>query len=215
TGQIGGGDPPHGGVPTATPYENDAGIAAVLAATPANHNEENSGLTLPIVAATVTAVVSFRENRQFWIEDANGAIVFFLNAAPPEELLPITVGQKISLTVNAVKNFFDTPEITQASDWQLVSSGNPVHIADKTGEDIPFEMLGQIVRVSGEITSNDGGCGGGNTCYTLTHGNKTITLRTQSEFVAVGDCYTFVGPLGHFQKTPQLDAIDFDWIEEN
>ncbi len=172
-----------------------------------------TGLSLEIDGATVTAVVAFRENRQFWIQDAGGAIQFFLDQAP--DFGTVVVGQKISLTVNALLNFNGTPEITQASNWQVVSSENPVYIQDKTGEAIPIEMLGQIVRVTGVITEALGSCGGSSNCYTLTHGGETITFRTASAFTEVCDCITFVGPVGQFNGTTQLDAVDFDFDTTN
>ena len=215
-GQIGA-DPEnehHGGTPTSERYTNDSGIANLLAAAPTTPGEEVSGLSLDIEGATVTAVVAFRENRQFWIEDAGGAIVFFL---PPEgvpDFGPVAVGQKISLTVNTLFNFNGTPEITGASNWQLDGTDNPVYIADKTGEAIPIGMLGQLVRVTGVITEDLGPCGGSSKCYTLEHGGETITLRT-AEDAAVCDCLTYVGPVGQFNGTAQLDAVDFDFTTMN
>ena len=72
-----------------------------------------------------------------------------------------------------------------------------------------------------EIPIQNENCGGNNKCYNFVHGpegsEKTIILRSASDFIEVGECATFVGPVSSFPGPladgagAQLDSTNFDW----
>ena len=79
----------------------------------------------------------------------------------------------------------------------------------------------KMVRVHGVVKADNGGCGGSSICYEFEYGpegsKQSTTLRSASEFIEVGDCGTYVGPVGSFpgpfseDPTAQLDAVSFSW----
>ena len=38
-----------------------------------------------------------------------------------------------------------------------------------------------------------------------------VTFRTQSNYIAKGDCIHWIGPLGEFGDAAQLNADNFSW----
>ena len=77
----------------------------------------------------------------------------------------------------------------------------------------------RMVRMYGQITANDGLCGGNRTCWTFEHGGVSQTLRTSGDVgsvqaaVGVGDCVEVVAPVSTFFTTTQVDpSPNDDWL---
>ena len=78
-----------------------------------------------------------------------------------------------------------------------------------------FDAIGQAnVETWGEITADLGACGGTNECFTLTTPGGDIEFRGDTTIgFATGDCVHWVGPLGVFDGTAQLDLSNYNWYE--
>lgn len=164
-------------------------------------------------------------NQKLWLNDTNSALQFWF-AFPEGEVPtdPIKVGDRISFKATELTNYGGTPEISgiESDSFTNVSSGNDVPFTDYTGMEIPVDDYLRPVRVAGVITSEARECGA--TCFDLTHGaegsEQTTELRTNSQFIAQGDCVTFFGPLGSFPTpladadaaTVQLNEQNFNWL---
>lgn len=155
------------------------------------------------------AMVGFIEQGGVPLTDSSGA---------PLEL---RVGQRVSFTVTRVSVFGGMPQISAISNVQVNGSNVQVYVREATGQTFTADDWGEMVRVGGQITSTQGLCGGSSTCYDLTHGGQTITIRSALNNVQVGDCYTFVGPLSSFpgpldlNPRMQLDTTNFSWVRFN
>ncbi len=212
---------PNGGVPTFEPYgaDYDAGLQAVLDAVPATH-DETADVDLIVTNATVVATSYNNDSAQraqyrFWLADGNAtlAVYFLAEDEVSQPAFAIKVGQRISGTVTTVGNFQGMPQIQGASDWALEREDNPVYIRDINGVDLTPADANHIVRATGSLTGIQNPDCGGSTCYELDYGaTAPIVFRTSSEFVDVGTCLTYVGPVRLFDNTPQFDTINFDWI---
>jgi hypothetical protein len=233
-GQIAGADANGGGVPTMDGLDFDANLAAVLAAVPTTADNPETmevdegradGLDIQVTGALVIAThantANFASgNVRFYLQDMNSAIKVYLDQGEMQPLL-MKVGNKVSFKATSVRNFGGVPQIAKISDLTIDSEGNAVPYSEATGTDITMDDYDRNVRVWGTITGGGDGCGGQSKCYTLSHGDKTITLRSASTFLAVGQCVTYVGPassfpgpLGTGAKTVQLDQINFNWLNE-
>ena len=221
----------HGGMYTATPYDAsyDSGLAAVRAeldALPAN-TFEVTGLALDITEATVSATsYNDRGNRVFWIADgAEKFSVFFPQAdAANAPSFTVKVGQKISFQVTDAEMAFGKPTITGVDatvGWTANSEDNPVYVSEHTdGPAFDIANVNQLVRVKGTLTGGGDPCDSPDAtnpyrCYDLSYagGAETVAFRTNSDFVALNDCVTYVGPLGSFSDAAQLfvDNYTFYW----
>lgn len=181
-----------------------------------------AGSELQITEATITST-NFSGNPWFGltVEDKKGTLVIYiLNDADRPTIGP-RVGDKVSFKIKSYAIFNGTtPQVSTISDFTVVSSDNPVRVIEATGEDVPAKW-NQIVRLGGKLTSiTNESCGGDYKCYNLKHGEagseKDIVFRSRSTFVEVGDCVTFVGPIGVFpiygdSPQPQLNELNFDW----
>jgi hypothetical protein len=240
-------DPHNGGNPVeGGSIEYDANLQTVYDAVPeANEDDdatpdvvENVAELDPAVEVTEALVIAttgdnpdtpdeIEGNGRLWLQDTNASIQFFF--AFPENETPtdtaIKVGDRVSFNVTEVKNFGGTPEITaiESGSFSVVSSDNDVPFMDLTGMEVTPDYYYQLVRVAGEITADNGTCGGSSKCYDLTHGaegsEQVTTFRVNEAFtVDVGTCLTYFGPLSGFPGPvgntgiqPQLDAQNFDW----
>jgi len=230
-GQIGGSGPSDGGAPTLDGLDYDANLTAVYAAVPTTQDNPDTpnvdegradNLDIQVTGALVTATYGGNvSNTRFFLQDQDSVIRVFLDQGE-QQTTAIKVGQRLSFTVTATRNFGGTPQIAKLSNLTVDSEGNSVPYSDATGTDLTIDDFGRIVRVFGVITAENGDCGGGNTCYTLDHGdNKSVILRSRSDFLAVNQCVTFAGPASAFpgpladgNKTIQLDQTNFGWLNE-
>ena len=97
----------------------------------------------------------------------------------------------------------------------MESEDNPVYIRDVTGRSITAANVNENLRVTGTLSSPTA-CGAEYLCYPLNHGaGEPVALRTNSDFVEIGSCVTFVGPLSVYEGTPQLSATNYDWLWVN
>ena len=214
---------PNGGAPTTSNYTHDAGIDDLLAAVP---GDGDADVNLVIRGATVSATAFNspnqpvpRANRDFWLQDRNGAVKVFFFADDTANHAPfqVRVGQRIDVTVTRVTNFGGLPEITgvAARSWNLVEEGTQVYIDDRTGRRFVAGDVARLVRATGIVEGPAQECGIAN-CFQFHYGGaQPVTLRTSSDFVTPGACVTFVGPVALFEGQPQLDGANFDWLWVN
>ena len=229
-------DPTYGGTVAAdtSGYSDDSGIEAFNTfirgkydAAPGEELSEDfeDGSELQITEATITST-NFEGNAWFGvtIEDKKGTATIFLDGreVTVPETLP-KVGDKVSFKIDSYSIYRgETPQISEISDYTVVSSDNPVRVRDLTGEEVSGIGVNEIVRIGGKITEvTNATCGGSAKCYNLQHGEegseKNITYRTSSTFAKVGDCITYVGPLNLYPQysespQPQLNVLNFSWV---
>lgn len=213
---------PNGGAPLFEPWEAsyDAGIGALVAAAPAEGADAVTGewtvTEATVVATDFNSETTQRAQRIFYLADGTGSIATFFvqEDVDSQPSFSIKVGQRISGTVTSVGNFNGMAQINSASDWSLESEGNGVYIRDIGDEALTMDDVNDVVRVTGIIDRVDNPeCGGSSVCYNMTYGtSQSIILRTSSQFIAVGDCATYVGPVRAFGGAPQLDTLNFDWL---
>lgn len=220
----------------------DAGLEAVVDAVPDTIDDDSTPdddegaaqVELDVVQALVVGTGRtdnpqtddvFEGNAQLYLQDADAAVMLwfaFDEGEGPDEA--VRVGDRVSMTVTEVKNFDGHPEITGATGFQIVDRDNDVPYTDLTGDEIPADLYGQNVRVSGELTDENGACPAGSPsiCYELTHGEqrRTVSFRSSSSLLQEGDCVTYFGPLGAFPAplnpdddpvVPQLDSVNWEW----
>jgi hypothetical protein len=226
---------------------DSAGLEAVLGAVPVDDppQDENTDddvddsivtldTTLDVTGALVIATgrtdnadttAEIEGNDWLYLQDADTTLVLnggFVGSAYPDGAAPDTavkIGDKVSFTVTGVRNFSGTPQIARVTDFVIDGSDNDVPFTDMTGADITMDSWGNLIRVSGQLTADNGSCGGSAICYEFTHGDpaKTITFRSNSQFVETGSCVTFFGPLGAFpgplgsDPVPQVDEVNYGW----
>jgi len=217
TGQIGrlppgGGELVVGTRPWSLIYPN-GNLAAVVAEVPSGSSADvlSADIDVPVSRARVTAT-SFgtSSNTTFWVADRNAAIQVFLglpDATPPP--FDVAVGQEIAFTATRVTWFNGRPQITLATDMDLLDEGLQVAV-DDSGRPIDASDVNTMRMVTGTLSRIIGSCGT-STCFDLRYGSNTITLRTRSTLAEAGGCMTFVGPVLLFDGAPQLDTVNFDW----
>jgi len=220
-GQVDGSADPtstHGGTLTTTPWDTsyDAGIAAVIAATPATPGDATT-VSLAVSQATIIATyVGPQSYHRLWLADGNGAIKVFLTTdAPQNPTFVPKVGSRVSVDVAEVTNYAGQPEITAVEDssWTLDSTDNEVVVTDHTGgPELTAADVNELVRVTGTLSSAGVACGGSYLCYDFDYGvSTTAQFRTDIAGLALGDCITWLGPLHIFNATPQLTIYNPDW----
>ncbi|MFU8806739.1 MAG: hypothetical protein ACNA8W_23220, partial [Bradymonadaceae bacterium] len=207
-----------------------SGVQAVLNAIEPADSEAPSQIFNPPIQVTNATVIatSWTSNNfdqaqlRFWVQDANAGIQFFL----PEPLAPnIQVGQRVSFAATSGNVYSGHPQIDGVQDFVVNSSGNPVPYREATGSDITAADYGRTVRVTGALSANNWECGGSNRCWDLTHGNKTVVMRSSTPWHVDGSingsCVTFVGPVLGFPgpkdvqgatMTVQLEVINGAWL---
>lgn len=220
TGQVVGpeAEVPNGGVAAFTPWpEVDTGVGAVKAAFPAT--DMPVAVDIEITEAVVTATSFYgsggvpASQTRFWLEDANGAVEFFLDSSDAESVPPfdMQVGNVVSLRVTEVTAYQGKGQVAKAADWTLVDVDQPVHIFEPDRALIPDD-IDRVVRVTGVLEGNPTSCGGSSRCWnTFNYGMGTGIFRSSSDFLSPGQCVTFVGPVRVFNSDIQFDTINFDW----
>ncbi|MFB6265251.1 MAG: hypothetical protein ABEL76_16755 [Bradymonadaceae bacterium] len=185
-----------------------------------------SGEKVQVDGAVVTAT-SFKstnfDNGQkvFWLQDADTPMLVYLDKKLSSPT--IRVGQRLNFTVTGVKLFGGTPEITKISNVSVKkNAGDSVPYVAASGKDLSADDWAKVVRIGGQIVREKPKCPGlpDGHCYVLAHGqsNEKIEFRVEMGSYKLGDCVTFVGPLGLFpgplasgDKTVQLQEENFDW----
>jgi hypothetical protein len=213
-----------GGAPTTDPLTVDAGLAAVEAEAAAVAEGMTAEVDLEVSGAIVIATnFGTGGNANFWVQDANAASQLYLGFENPVDTT-VKVGDAVSFTVTEVGDYSGHPQIQAVEGFTVDSSGNNVPYADRTGMDLTEDDYNRLVRIGGTITdpvlcdSDDAEMPF--MCYTMTHGDKTIEYRSNSEFLEDGDCITYFGPVGGFpgpnndsDTVPEwnLNVINFSW----
>ena len=216
-----------GGSRAEAPYPRsyDSGLNAIIAAAPFDRDPTDVESPLPneieveVIEATVFATAPNTGDftgaqRSFWLHDGRGAIQVFLSEEFPEFWPPfdVHVGQRISFVATVVGSYHGVPQIYEASGWRVASGGNPVAFWEIGDDAIGFEDVPRNVRMTGEIVSAFGPCGGSSSCYEFVYNGQTITFRTAADWIDVGDCVAWAGPVGTFGGLPQLDGSNFRWF---
>ena len=186
-----------------------------MAAAIPNDGDEAAGLSLPISGATVVNVgyAPSGATPDLYLQDASGALMTYRITTDAA----VKPGDKVNLTVTEAKNYFSTREITAATDFSVVSSGNPIYYNTGWDTSLDYATMGmQNVHVWGELVSDEGDCGGGYNCFTLQHGTQSVVYRINLENLGdypdkVGDCVDIFAPLGTFSGAPQLNISNYDW----
>lgn len=196
-------------------YTADAGIDDLLAA--AAGQTYPVAVSIPVTGAFVTArgyvpAAPTDNTVTMWLEDANGAMLAYRVDVgfDPNGINP---GDEVAFTATEVEEYFGTPEITVISDFQVLSTGNDVHVVDgMAGPELTFADNGSyVVEVWGQLVYGPVDCSAN--CWDFEYNGNVITLRSGSSFDYLGDCIHWIGPVGQFSGAPQLDADDFDWYE--
>jgi hypothetical protein len=198
---------------TRDPYEFDAGVGALRDAAIGQYDP------VPVELVVDGAIVTSRDyvpanptynTASFWFEDASGPMMAY-NIDVGQDPNNLQPGDEIRFTALAVEEYFGVLEVTAATGFEILSSGNPVHVVDgMSGDPLSFESEGMYtVEVWGELVAGPEDCSAN--CFDLQYGDNIVVYRTNSSYDVVGDCIHFIGPLGTFGGEPQLDVGDFDW----
>lgn len=226
SGQIFGTDAPSGGVPLFVNSRSeftygDANLDEVISQFPTVDGDPIILPTPVTITGAVVVATSYMNTAavppsqsNFWVADANGTVevrLDYTNAAN----VPVTqirVGHKLNFVVTAVDSYFGTGQIQAANTWELVEADTGVHVLERTATALTADDIGEIVRVEGTLTGGGATCGGTSKCYDLTYADgQVVTYRSASTFLSIGQCVTFVGPLGQFNDLPQINVANFDW----
>ena len=198
---------------TRDPYTFDAGVSALLAAAEGNYNDVAVDLLVEGAIVTSRGYVPANpayNTATFWFEDSGGAMMAFIVdiGQDPNNLQP---GDEVSFRATTVKEYFGTPEVIAITDFQILSSGNPVHVVDAmNGDVLSFDTHGlRTIEIWGGLVSGPEDCGAN--CFDFDYGAGLVTYRTNSSYDVVGDCIHYIGPLSQFNNEPQIDIDDFDW----
>jgi hypothetical protein len=196
---------------TATNYSADAGIGALIAAGPAD------GMTAAVdlmVNGAIVAAIGYHpagtDPETVWFADRNGGFRTYGIPFPG-----VQVGDAIALHVTEIDNYNGELEITAADGFQILSSGNSVFVQDVAGQPLDYTNQGrELVRLWGEILTDNGPCGGASNCYTVDHGGPaTVDVRVGAALgLLAGDCVKVTAPLGTFGGVAQFDLSDWDWL---
>lgn len=193
----------------ANPYA-DGGLGAVLAAAP-EQGEDAEGEWI-VTAATVVAVGYAPEGSNpdnIWLADSNGVARTYRT----DPGVVLKAGDVVSLKVTKLTQYFDTLEITGISDV-VVTGTDKIWMLDGNATTVNYaEHEQNVVYAWGEITSEDGECGGSASCYTFEYGSNTNNLRIlSSKGLITGDCVQVAVPVGYFDGE-QLNVDDLDWFD--
>jgi hypothetical protein len=192
------------------PYDHDAGMGPLLAATV---GADFAVVDLPVSGAIITAV-DFNgpaTTASFWFEDLNGPM-YAHELEVPVDPDSLHAGDAISFTATEVNDFYDTLEVTAVTGFVVDSTGNEVHVVDgMTGAPLSWDEHGMhVVEIWGGPLGAPVDCGA--SCYDLDYGADVVTFRSSSSFLYPGDCIHWIGPVGQFKATLQLDSSDYDWV---
>ena len=153
-------------------YTFSAGIAAVIAASPAGNGETvtldpplevTGGVIINTGYAPDGAVPS-----DIWVADQDGAIRTW-GAAISDVATAAAPGMKVSFKVSEIKNYAGELEITQISDWVVDSEGEKVLVQNLNDAAPTYASHGrQNAQLWGEIASEPEACGGSFNCYAIT-----------------------------------------------
>lgn len=207
----------------------DANIDALWSATVPAYNDDQPQQLQPtiIVENALVTATSFRDDQQFWIQDADASMHVFLDEPLDEE---VVVGQRVSFEVTHMSVHNGNPEVSGLVDFTVESAGSEVPFHDLRSERIVVDdHLYDLVRVGGRLHSGEP-CGGDYTCYELRWGpednRESVTFRTNYQLLKEDACVTFVGPVIAFlgpmhpsAETPdpqlQTDLNDWMFLEES
>lgn len=194
---------------TATPYNRDAGLSAVKSRALGLSEGDSASVSLPVSGAVVTNVGE-QEGGEYSITLGDGgAHILAFRVALPEAPEP---GQVLSFTATRVKNYFGTPEIVDLESVSVSGSTSQVYVYDSYGAALDFDLQQATnVRLYGEVTAEDGGCGGDFQCYTVTHGLAEARVRTRQD-LDPGDCVILTAPVSQFDDQTQLDLTNEGWM---
>lgn len=199
---------------TTTPYDFDAGIAALKAAMP--EGEEPVEVSIPVSGAIVTTVgyAPSGADPDIWISDANGTVLTFRAGGGTLGVMP---GDKVSFTATQLTNYFDKLEITGIDGFTIDSSNNPIWYREGYDQVIDAAAWSQdLTHIWGQLVTEPEACGGSYSCFDLQHGSQTIAYRVNLESLGDypdrnGDCIQLLAPMDTFSGAPQINIFNYDW----
>ena len=226
SGQIFGAEAPSGGVPLFVNSRSeftygDAHLDEVISQFPTVDGDPTILPTPVVIAGAVVVATSYMNTAavppsqsNFWVADSNGTVevrLDFTNAAN----VPVTqirVGHKLNFIVTALDSYFGSGQVQAAASWELVEADTGVNVLERTTTALTADDIGEIVRVEGTLTRDNGACGGISRCYGLAYANgQVVPYRSASTFLTIGQCVTFVGPLSQFSGEPQINVANLSW----
>ncbi|MBL8616212.1 MAG: hypothetical protein JNM72_11425 [Deltaproteobacteria bacterium] len=199
---------------TTTPYDFDAGIAALKAALP--EGEDPVEVSIPVSGAIVTTVgyAPSGSDPDIWISDANGTVLTFRAGGGTLGVMP---GDKVSFTATQLTNYFDKLEITGIDGFTIDSSNNPIWYREGYDQVIDSTAWSQdLTHIWGELVTEPEACGGSYSCFDLQHGSQTIAYRVNLTNLGDypdrnGDCIQLLAPMDTFSGAPQINIFNYDW----
>ncbi|MCB9677556.1 MAG: hypothetical protein H6737_20790 [Alphaproteobacteria bacterium] len=207
------GHPLDGATIRSSRYTHDAGLAAVLAAMPAEG--ETVSVSLPVSGAVVVNV-GFDENTgdpPLWLADGAGGVRTFgvpgLGAYAP--------GDTLSFTVTELKSYFGELEITALTGIEVTSTDDAVHVFSAGGAPVRFpEDRGLNAEFVGLYTGDSADDCGDNPCIVLDNDVTTQTLDLRVPWpgglVADQTCVHVLAPVEFTRGDVRIGASALDWI---
>ncbi len=207
-----------GGSITPTPPAVDAGLSALDAAINGEFNE------IPIDVTITGAIVTARDyvpatndgTVTFWFEDANFAAQAYRVDVGALGIDPLSIepGDTVDMHATMGVHYFGTLEVTAVDSITFSHDDNPVYVTTVMAPDAldPSTHRDRIVEVYGQLVSDPTDCGGRN-CFDFEYngGHVAIFRLSTAATLFKDDCIHYIGPLGEFSGTPQLNVGDFDW----
>ena len=189
---------------TTVPYSREADLDALRAL---DIDEwESADVSIWIDGAVVSATrESEGDISNFWLGDANAGIRTY--STPVGALVP---GDLVEFTATAVLNYQGELEITGIEDFSVIGSEKVV-VVEANGITLTYEEYGgELVHLWGELTADQGDCGGYR-CFDLSHEDEVITFRTTDSSYQIGDCVELVAPVTVYTGSAQIDIHQVDW----
>jgi hypothetical protein len=196
---------------TMSPYADDAGLAAILAASPANHGEEIDLSQNPMVVDGAVVALIDAPGNNVWLGDAGAAVrvydgngTAFLNSPP---------GSVVSFQVIELSNYQGEPQISGITNLQNDGTA-PVFVQDGT-ELSAFayaEHGREVFSFHGEVLAVEA-CGNVD-CAVVGYGDADdeVSLRmVTGALPGVGECVHAIVPLTRSGNALQWSVRNDGW----
>lgn len=192
---------------TTEPYDFDAGVQAVIDASPGDGQQLS--VQLRVEGAVVTNL-GYPEDENVWFADANGAMRSYRANFDP----PVAPGDVVSFEVQQISNYRGELEVVAIDALEVLGSGEPVYYVDGTNRAISVaEHARQNVLAWAEVVSGPTDCS--SNCFEVDLGGQTEDLRiSSSRTFDAGDCLELFMPVGVFDGEIQLNVENYDWYRE-
>ncbi|MCB9795870.1 MAG: hypothetical protein H6741_24500 [Alphaproteobacteria bacterium] len=192
---------------TTEPYAFDAGVAAVIEASPAQGQRVD--VQLRVEGAVITNV-GYPEAENVWFADGGGAMRTY--SAPWG--VSLEPGDVVSFEVREISNYRGELEVIDLGNVEVIGSGEPVFFVDATEQSVSVaEHARQNIRAWAEVVSGPTDCS--SNCFDVDLGSQTELLRiSSSRNFDPGDCLELFAPMGVFDGEIQFNIENYDWYRE-